>query len=116
MALHQRKTAKRTAPAPLQPRDWLGRGGLMGFPGLAFPSRLAGLALRARVYVLSAVWLSAATLYFLWQLPLLLLLLIPDDGTIYKRTCTSCAACGYDFLDGRQGSACLGTLWSETAT
>lgn len=87
----------------LEPRDWLGRGGLMGNPWDAFPAdvneqeqvhrkrmrnRAPALVLRLKVYFLASVWLSVAFLYFLWQLPLLLLHLIPDGGALYKRACT----------------------------
>ena len=69
-------------------RDWLGRGGLMGFPWAAFPSNLSSILLSVRVYFLSAVWLAVAFQYFVWQLPLLALLLIPDGGATYKRAAT----------------------------
>lgn len=69
-------------------RDWLGRGGLMGFPFVAFPKHLAGVFLRVRVYALSALWLCFAFQYFVWQLPLVPLMLIPDGGAAYKRACT----------------------------
>jgi len=87
----------------LEPRDWLGRGGLMGNPWDAFPAskdetsvshlqrmwnRAPALYLRLKVYFLASVWLSVAFLYFLWQLPLLVLHVIPDGGATYKRACT----------------------------
>ncbi|KAJ1452597.1 hypothetical protein M885DRAFT_308578 [Pelagophyceae sp. CCMP2097] len=73
----------------LDGRDWLGRGGLMGDPWVAFPSHLAGIATRVQVYSLSALWLTFALQYFLWQLPLLALLLVPDAGKCYMRACTA---------------------------
>ena len=74
--------------AALPPRDWLGRGGFMGLPWVAFPRHLAGLVLAVRVYGLSAIWLFCASQYFLWQLPLVLLRLLPDGGRAYRRACT----------------------------
>ena len=59
----------------LEPRDWLGRGGLMGNPWDAFPAdvneqeevhrkrmrnRAPALVLRLKVYFLASVWLSVA--------------------------------------------------------
>ena len=59
----------------LEPRDWLGRGGLMGNPWDAFPAdvneqekvhrkrmrnRAPALFLRLKVYFLASVWLSVA--------------------------------------------------------
>ena len=43
----------------------------MGLPWVAFPRHLAGFVLACRVYALSALWLSVAFQYFVWQLPLL---------------------------------------------
>ncbi|KAJ8614050.1 hypothetical protein CTAYLR_005841 [Chrysophaeum taylorii] len=72
----------------LETRDWLGRGGLMGLPWIAFPSHLAGMMMRVRVYAMSALWLLIAVQYFAWQLPLTVLLLVPDCGAAYKRAST----------------------------
>ena len=60
----------------LEPRDWLGRGGLMGNPWDAFPAdaneketvhrkrmrnRAPALFLRLKVYFLASVWLSVTS-------------------------------------------------------
>lgn len=72
----------------LESRDWLGRGGLMGLPWSAFPSHVAGVLLRIRVYALSGLWMLIAVQYFAWQLPLLALHMLCDGGVAYKRACT----------------------------
>lgn len=84
----QQKTMEPSSNWKLESRDWLGRGGLMGLPWTAFPSHLAGVAMRIRVYALSALWLVIATQYFAWQLPLVALLAVPDGGRLYKRAST----------------------------
>mmetsp|Transcript_3997 Transcript_3997/g.5612 ORF Transcript_3997/g.5612 Transcript_3997/m.5612 type:complete len:520 (-) Transcript_3997:527-2086(-) len=73
------------ATVNLEGRDWFGRGGLMGTPWIAFPSHLAGIATRIKVYGMSALWLVIAFQYFVWQLPLLLIMLIPGGESWYKR-------------------------------
>lgn len=65
----------------------------MGLPWVAFPRHLAGFVLACRVYALSALWLSVAFQYFVWQLPLLVFLLVPDGGRLYKRASTAYDAC-----------------------
>lgn len=87
------KATKTSESLQLESRDWLGRGGLMGLPWIAFPSHLAGVMMRIRVYALSALWMLIAVQYFSWQLPLVILLVLPDGGRTYKRASTL-----FDFL------------------
>lgn len=66
-------------------RDWLGRGGLMGLPWIAFPSHLAGVLTRIKVYALSGLWLLFAAQYFAYQMLLVVFWLLPDGGATYKK-------------------------------